>query len=79
MSYWWRVSCEELGDEAAESVLAPTAEHAAVAWAEGRGTDADAVLLVEVTGEMGNTGVLVGDAFRFELRARVLWLPRRIR
>ncbi len=78
MSLWWRVSCEELGDDATESVLAPTDAHAASAWAEGRGTDADAALLVEVVGETGNTGVAVGIPSRFELRASVVWRARRL-
>lgn len=84
MSVWWRVSCEELGDDATESVLAPTAERAAIDWAEGRGTeaeggaDADAALIVDVVGETGNTGVPVGLPSRFELSARVVWRARRL-
>lgn len=78
MSLWWRVSCEELGNEATESVLAPTDALAATAWAEGRGTNADAALLVDVVCEAGCTGLVVGIPSRFELRPRVVWRARKL-
>jgi hypothetical protein len=66
---WWRVECEELGPEATESVLAPTADQAATKWAEERGTDTDSELLVDVYAE-------AGERTRFALQARVVWAAK---
>lgn len=73
MNVWWRVSCAELGDGATESVLAPTAELAAKAWAEGREMDSVWVRIVEVVEQAGGTGVAVGIPARL-----LVWRSRRL-